>query len=361
MEKAMLRPWLQAGYVAEDQWYPTATGTPHGGIISPALANLTLDGLERVLAQHFASTTTLQRRTQVHLVRYADDFIITGRSRELLADAVRPLVEAFLQERGVELSTEKTAITPIEDGFDFLGHTVRRHGKVVLITPSRANVTAFLTKVRGIVKGHKQATPGHLILQLNPVIRGWAMYHRHGASKRTFSSVDYAIFKVLWQWARRRHPTKGTGWVRAAYFPNHSGRQWVFTGTVAGTEGKPRTVRLFSAAAVPIRRHTKIRAGANPYDPAWEDYFLARRGVRMAHDLPGRRLLLHLWQEQGGSCPVCTQPLTLIEGWHNHHVVWRSVGGTDGPANRVLLHPTCHRQVHHGRSSVGTLRPARGE
>jgi len=360
MDKVMLRKWLKAGYLEHAVLYPTDDGTPQGGPISPVLANLTLDGLEQRLREHFPNRPGMARPL-VHLVRYADDFIITGRSRELLADAVRPLVEAFLQERGLELSPEKTAITPIEDGFDFLGHTVRRHGKVVLITPSRANVTAFLTKVRGIVKGHKQATPGHLILQLNPVIRGWAMYHRHGASKRTFSSVDYAIFKVLWQWARRRHPNKGTGWVRAAYFPNHSGRQWVFTGTVAGTEGKPRTVRLFSAAAVPIRRHTKIRAGANPYDPAWEDYFLARRGVRMAHDLTGRRLLLHLWQEQGGRCPVCTQPLTLIEGWHNHHVVWRSVGGTDGPANRVLLHPTCHRQVHHGRRSVGTLRPARGE
>ncbi len=116
-------------------------------------------------------------------------------------------------------------------------------------------------------------------------------------------------------------------------------------------------MRLFSAASVPIRRHTKIRAGANPYDPAWEDYFLARRGVRMAHDLAGRRLLLHLWQEQGGRCPVCDQPLTVLDGWHNHHVVWRSVGGSDGTANRVLLHPNCHRQVHSRNITVVKPRP----
>lgn len=360
LDRVMLGKWLQAGYMEQAIFHPTEEGTPQGGIISPVLANLALDGLERLLRERFR-TKFGKPSSKVNLVRYADDFIITGRSRELLEDDVKPLVEAFLRQRGLALSPEKTAITHIDDGFDFLGFTVRRYGKRLFIRPSRKNVKTFLTKARGFVKANKQAQTGHLIVHLNRLLRGWTNYHRHVSSKKVFVSVDYALFTLLWRWAGRRHPDKGRAWVRKTYFPPHGGRQWVLTGTVPKASGKPLTVRLFVAASVPYRRHFRVRGEANPYDPAWEAYFLLRHGKSVPQELAGQRLLAQLWQEQGGRCLACAQPLTEHEGWHHHHLVPRAAGGSDQLANRVLLHPTCHRQVHRHRFRKESPRPARGE
>jgi RNA-directed DNA polymerase len=134
--------------------------------------------------------------------------------------------------------------------------------------------------------------------------------------------------------------------VKSKYFQSIGQRHWVFCGNALGRGGKPYRVRLFYAAEVPIKRHTKIRGEANPYDPTWEMYFEHRLDVKMAADLKGRRQLLHLWREQDGICPVCRQKITKLTGWHNHHLVRRSNGGSDIAKNRVLLHPNCHRQVH---------------
>jgi RNA-directed DNA polymerase len=221
-------------------------------------------------------------------------------------------------------------------------------------------VRSFLDTIRGIVKRHKQALTGNLIMQLNPVIRGWAQYHQHGASKRTFAKVDHQVFTLLWQWARRRHPRKSRHWIRDKYFRVEDGNNWVFFGHVTRSNGTQQDVRLFRASSVPIRRHTKIKGEANPYDPQWEPYFEARLGIRMAHNLQGRRYLLRLWKEQDGRCAVCQQRLTQLTGWHSHHLVWRTHGGSDHAENRVLLHPNCHAQVHSQGLTVVKPRPPQG-
>src|SRR5581483_10066866 len=136
------------------------------------LANCTLDGLQALLAQHFPATG--KQKYKVHLVRYADDFIITGTSRFLLEHQVKPLVEQFLAERSLELSHEKTRITHIEDGFDFLGQTIRRYrcGKV-LVKPSRQSVRTFLGKIREMLRRSGSWTAGELIHRLNQQIKSW--------------------------------------------------------------------------------------------------------------------------------------------------------------------------------------------
>src|SRR5436190_9393997 len=151
MDRKMLGKWLKAGYLEKQVLFATTEGTPQGGIVSPVLANRTLDGLQQLLAERFCKTRSKRKECKVHLVRYADDFIITGTSEVLLEYEVKPLVEQFLSERGLELSHEKTRITHIEDGFDFLGQTLRRHrdGKV-LIKPSRRSIKTFLSKVQEI-------------------------------------------------------------------------------------------------------------------------------------------------------------------------------------------------------------------
>ena len=131
MERTILKKWLKAGYMEKSCFHATEDGTPQGGIISPALANMTLDGLERLLSSHFSKTSREGKKAKVNLIRYADDFCVTGSSKELLEHKVKPLVEQFMRERGLELSAEKTVITHIEDGFDFLGQVRPLTGKGV--------------------------------------------------------------------------------------------------------------------------------------------------------------------------------------------------------------------------------------
>lgn len=363
MERAILRQWLKAGYLEKHVFCPTEEGTPQGGIISPVLANLALDGLERRLREHYPRTGEGSRAGQqakVNLIRYADDFVITGSSQELLESEVQPLVQAFLGERGLELSAEKTTITRIEDGFDFLGQNVRKYQGKLLIQPAKKNVKAFLKNVRAVIKAKPQATAYGLIAQLNPKIRGWANYHRHVCSKDTFGQVDSALFRSLWQWAKRRHPKKSQRWVADRYFSRLGTRSWRCFGERRRENGQHERNWLCLAAATPIQRHCNIQGHANPYDPAWELYLEARLGLKMAATLRGRRTLNYLWREQGGLCPICNQPITRLTGWHQHHLVWRSQGGSEGVENRVLLHPQCHRQAHARGFSVSKPRPSRG-
>jgi RNA-directed DNA polymerase len=363
MDKASLRQWLKAGSMEKHVFQATDEGSPQGGPISPVLANLSLDGLECLLAEHYPRTTRAGRRAKVNLVRFADDFLITGATKELLEEEVKPLVERFLREGGLELSPEKTVVTHVGDGFDFLGQTVRKQRwdgdsrPKLFITPSKKSVKTFLTTVRERIKQSRGMTAGDLIEQLNPLIRGWALYHRHVVSKAICGAVDHAIFKTLWAWAERRHRNKTRWWIKNKYFHVHGHRRWVFRGAVRDATGKLRVVRLAAAAQVCIQRHRKIRGEANPYDPTWEPYFERRLDVKMERTLAGRRTLLRLWKEQQGLCPVCEQKITTLTGWHSHHIVWRSKGGKDTAENRVLLHPTCHGQVHSQKLSVVKPRP----
>ncbi len=358
MEKAILKKWLKAGYMEQHVLHPTEEGTPQGGIISPVLANLTLDGLEKKLNERYPKPK-VGYNAKVNFVRYADDFLVTGISKELLEKEVKPLVEQFMNERGLTLSPEKTVITHIEEGFDFLGQNVRKYkaGKrdKLLVKPSKKNVQAHLEKVRDIVKTNKALSAGKLILLLNPIIRGWAQYHQHVVSKKIFSSVDDAIYQMLRRWAKRRHPKKSKTWIEKKYFTTIGGNHWVFYGEVDG-----RKYYLMDTASMPIKRHVKVQGKANPYDPEWESYYEKRLDVHMESTLKGRRWLSYLWKEQNGLCPVCNQKITKITGWHSHHIQRRSSGGAGTAENRVLLHPTCHQQVHSQGLHVEKPRPEKG-
>jgi len=176
--------------VESGKLFPTEAGTPQGGPASPTLANIALDGLEAVLADKFGRTERRNNRYRVRVVRYADDFIVTGSSKELLEDQVKPCVEAFLAERGLQLSPEKTRITHLSEGFDFLGQNVRRYGGTLLIKPSAKNVKRFLDNVREIIRVNRSSKQETLIELLNPIIRGWVNYHRHVVAKRTYKRVE---------------------------------------------------------------------------------------------------------------------------------------------------------------------------
>ncbi|EOG3189480.1 group II intron reverse transcriptase/maturase [Salmonella enterica] len=351
MDRKILHKWLKAGYVANRQLFPTEAGTPQGGIISPVLANITLDGLEPLLQTHFGRRFRFRGRTcshKVNFVRYADDFIITGSSREQLEQDVKPLIEEFMKERGLTLSPEKTKITHLDGGFNFLGQNIRKYKGKLLIKPSKTNIKAFLEKVRSIIRSGKAIPQIKLIKMLNPVISGWANYHQHVVSKKVFASVDHEIWKALWQWSLRRHPNKGKGWVRMRYFHRTQTRSWIFAVETSerGANGKRLLKSLRLASDTRIVRHKAIKMDANPFDPEWETYFEARISSKMQNSLKGRKKLYNLWVNQKGRCAVCHQLITSESGWHVHHMIRRTDGGSNENSNLLMVHPTCHNQIH---------------
>src|SRR2546425_7478100 len=314
------------------------------GVLSPALANCALDGLERLLQEKYPAGKRLKslggEKPCVNLVRYADDFVLTSKSKELLEGEIKPLVEQFLQERGLELSPTKTVITHVEHGFDFLGQNVRRYPKgKLLIKPSKKNVGTFLKGIREIINDARGMSAAALIDQLNPKVRGWANYHRHVVSKRIFGRVDHTIFSCLWQWARRRHPNKPSRWVKTKYFERRRDRDWTFFDETCDDEGRPNKVWLYNAKSTPIKRHVKVKGEANPYNPTYETYFEEREGAHMLYTFRGTRTLRFLWYEQRGLCTLCNTKITRITGWRLHFCFSPLLGGSAGATNPVLLHP----------------------
>jgi RNA-directed DNA polymerase len=277
MEKAILRKWLAAGYVEATVLYPTEEGTPQGGIISPVLANLTLDGLERVA---HAAVPGRPGRSQVNVVRYADDFLITARTPELLNERIIPAVKVFLAERGLEISEEKSKVTDIETGFDFLGANIRKYDGKLMMKPSRKSVKGFLGSIRGAIRAHAGSALRELIRLLNPRIRGWASYFRNIVSSRVFTKVDAAIFDAMVRWMRRRHPRKPLSWLRTKYVRSSGLRHWIITAAKRKSDGSVSHADLFQASSLPIRRHVKVQAAATAFDPALREYFQELRKTR---------------------------------------------------------------------------------
>ncbi len=366
MDRAILQQWLKSGYMEEHVLHETTDGTPQGGIVSPALANCALDGLEQLLQEKYPAKRRLKSLggsyPSVNFIRYADDFVITSKSKDLLEGEVQPFVEQFLQQRGLKLSPTKTVTTHVEKGFDFLGQNVRRYpnGKL-LIKPSKKNVKTFLAGVRATIKAGLGMSAADLIDQLNPKIRGWVNYHRHVVAKRTFSHVDHSIFHSLRRWARRRHPKKSSTWLREKYYERNRRHNRCFFGERYDDEGQLRKVWLYRAKSTPIKRHIKVQGEANPYDPAYETYFEDREGSHMLDTFRGTKTLRFLWMEQHGLCPLCNIKITRITGWRLHHCVPLVKGGSKRADNRVLLHPECHDRVHRQHLSVSKPRlPQRG-
>ncbi len=354
MDSVILRKWLKAGLIYKGQLQATEAGTPQGGIISPTLANVTLNGLERELTAHLGAKLGIEKakKAKVHLVRYADDFVITCVSQEILEQEVRPLVEAFLAARGLQLAEEKTRVTHIDQGFDFLGWNFRKYSGTLLIKPSRKNAQAFYRKVAETISGNKTVKQENLIRLLNPMLRGWAQYHHPVSAKQAYSRMEHLIFQRLWRWSERRHPQKSTDWVKKKYFHTVGERSWVFGAPVVRNDGSKGLLELYQISGTAIRRHKKIKGDFNPFDPTWEQYGEQLRQERMGKSMRYRKQWVNLYMSQSGLCAHCGCALTDETGWHDHHLEYKMHGGTDALSNRVLLHPHCHQQVHTGNIVV---------
>jgi len=277
LDKQVLEKWLKAGYMEEKTIYTTPKGTPQGGIISPTIANMVLDGLEQAAKASAPPRRLGDSHPKINVIRYADDFIITGESKHLLETKVKPTIESFLKQRGLKLSEAKTRITHIDSGFDFLSQNVRKYNGKLLTKPSKDSIRSLRSNIDITIRRCHGAAAEILIGALNPILRGWVNYHRHAVAKRIFAEISDYLFRKVWKWIIRRHGKKSKHWLIRKYWQRGS-KPGVFT-TVAKKKGKEQVYELLRPQRVAIIRHTKIRGRANPFDPNWKPYFKNRKYV----------------------------------------------------------------------------------
>jgi len=277
IDKKILDKWLKSGVIFNKILTPTKEGTPQGGIISPTLANTTLDGMEKLIKETYQNKLVGKGKVycpKVNLIRYADDFVVTAENTEILEDIKNRLTD-FLAQRGLKFSEEKTRITHIADGFDFLGFNIRKYNGKLLIKPSTKSQKKITLKLHEVIFSNKSASQCSLIEILNPVITGWGNYFRHVVSKKVFAKIDYIVFSQLKRWAFRRHSRKSKKWVLDKYFKSENNRKWVFKDTLEVKDEK-QIFTLKKLADIPITRHVKIKMKANPFDSEWVAYFERR-------------------------------------------------------------------------------------
>ena len=258
IDRSILSQFLKSGFIFDDTFYHTDKGAPQGSIISPILANMTLDGIEKLLKEHFP-------KMKVYFIRYADDFLVIVPSKEI-AEEVREIICDFLAIRGLELSPDKTVITHIDDGFDFLGCNFRKYNGKLLIKPSHKSIKSITQKLKTIVSKAKAWTQDELIKTLNPVIIGWANYHRHIVAKDTFRKLDSYLWEITWLWGKRRHHNKGHKWIANKYWTSEDTRNWIF---------KTKDSKLLQFSDAKICRHSLLKLDANPY--LNRNYFIDRK------------------------------------------------------------------------------------
>jgi RNA-directed DNA polymerase len=276
LDRKIIQKWLKCGYIFKKEFLATEKGTPQGGIISPLLANMVLDGMQ----EHIRKAVKLRRG--VNFVRYADDFIITAPNIEIVEERIKPAVEKFLKVRGLDISQEKTRTVNIYEGFDFLSFNIRKYsnGKL-LIKPAKKALLSLLEKVRLVLKKNRASTIWETINQLNPILRGWANYFRHVVSKHVFNTADHIIRQMLIKWAERRHPTKRRGWIWRKYFTAARVRGILSTKIFNHKKHCFEIYCLYSLSYVPIIRHVKIRSKANPFLAEYDKYFAERTKKRI--------------------------------------------------------------------------------
>ena len=342
MDKSILKQFLKAGFIFKGDLFPTEVGSPQGGVISAIYANMTLDGMEKVIEDNYHRclkgniSKYAKSRQKVYFIRYADDFVVTALTPEIAQEA-KQLLNEFLSTRGLEMSEEKTLITNIDDGFDFLGWTFRKFKGKLIIKPAKKSVQALSHDMHEtILKKGKAWSQDFLILKLNQKLNGWVNYHQNVCAKTTFSHIDYILFSQLWRWAKRRHPKKGKHWVANRYWHQKDTRKWVFSCD---------NHKLLKASSTPIIRHIKVRKDANPYIET--EYFEKRRVTLGSNKLSGN--FKRVWIKQKGNCIYCKMPLE-ING--DRELLFRKPienGGTWAVSNLAYSHKLCDNEFNRSR------------
>ena len=352
--KELIKQWLKAGYVDKKVFHETKSGTPQGGVISPLLANIALQGMEEALGVKHGWHNVI--RSKRALVRYADDFVVLCESQED-AEAAKQALITWLGERGLVLSPEKTKIVHLTEGFNFLGFQVRlykapktsRHGYKLRIKPGEQSVQKMRDKLRERWHRLQGSNASALTKELNPIIRGWANYFRIGVAKEAFRALDDWMFHRAVRYAKRTHSNKPWKWVKARYWGKLNPKRndyWVFGDKTKGTY-------LLKFSWFKIERHVLVKSNTSPDDPARRGYWQERQKAKAKDLMPNQQKLA---KDQNYVCRVCGTTLFNGEELHEHHIQPRRKGGKHDRENRTLVHLYCHQQIHSGRAERSTTR-----
>jgi RNA-directed DNA polymerase len=342
--KELIKQWLKAGYVEQEMFHATEQGTPQGGVVSPLLANIALHGMEEALGVKYNSQGQIAGNRAV--VRYADDFVCFCETRED-AEQVQRILAEWLNERGLTLSTEKTRIVHLTEGFNFLGYNIRhypapqtsRSGWKLLIKPSKEAVQALRQKLKDLWQKAQGTNVQSVLAKFNPVIRGWANYYRIAVAKELFSSLDSWMVHKAIRYTKRVHPKKSTEWRRRKYWGQFNLDRldsWTFGDKQTGGY-------LLKFGWFPIERHVLVKGTSSPDNPCLKDYWEKRQAAQ-AKDLTCSKQKLA--KRQQGRCPECGASLFNEEELQVHHLLARSKGGKGTYSNLALVHLLCHQHIH---------------
>lgn len=334
-KRDLIEKWLKAGYIFKGEYFSTETGTPQGGVISPLLANIGLHGLET----HIKSINP-----KLGVVRYADDFVVTAREKENLEKIIEP-IQQWLEERGLSLNQEKTLLTSMDKGFNFLGFNSRHYNGKLLIKPQKDKVLNFVKRIGNELRNMKDGKQEEVIKKLNPILQGFANYYKGVVSKQVFSYISHKVKMRLWKWAKRRHPKKGRKWIYNRYFKTLHGRKWVFATTIEDRKNT-RMLELFEIGYVTIERQVKVKGDVSVDDPTQKDYWEQRNTKQGKSYWERNTRNYKIAKNQGWKCPICGEPIINGEETEIHHIVPVVKGGLNDIENLQHLHKACHKQVH---------------
>ena len=361
--RGLVRQWLKAGVIEDGVLSPTGEGAPQGGVASPLLMNVALHGMEQAAGVRYYRNGNAVPGCPL-LVRYADDLIALCHSRQQ-AEQVQARLAGWLEPRGLAFNQDKTKITHLDQGVDFLGFEIRRFGGKLLTKPSKDAMRQIRNRLSAEAVALRGANADAVIARLNPVITGWAAYYRIGVSSLAYGKLDAHMWRLAWKWARHTHPNKSRHWVAARYFgmfnPSRNDK-WLF-----GSRDTGRYLRRFSWTK--IVRHVMVAGRASPDDPDLAEYWAKRRERNRPPVSPAT---WHLLRRQRGRCPLCRGLLLYASHephdereWEQWHTVIRkairkeavaAVMDLGTPGEQVayrLIHAHCRRRL--GGSKPSTL------
>lgn len=352
LHSSILESWLNSGILVNGIFYESTEGVPQGGVISPLLCNVALNGLEDVVKEKgeeiYRSIREKGDKTlsKLHVVRFADDFIVTGSSSRLIQE-VKPVIEEFLSKRGLRLHPKKTKLIMTDEGFDFLGYTVLRRNynprlnnlskskTRILILPSSKSRAKFLEMIKTGIDKSKPIES--IIRELNPKIRGWGNYFRISYhSTRCYKVLADLVWHKMWRWAKTKHKGRNAEWIFLKYTRESKWRtrHWGTSEMLLQDLSTMTPLKIFH-----------MPTGLNPYVEEerkvlelriWKDYKGDEDGT----------LREKVLRAQGGHCLCCGSPiLGSEEEIELHHILSILEGGTWSYKNLCLLHETCHKQV----------------
>jgi len=343
--KETIYKWLKAGYVDNNTFNDTNTGTPQGGIVSPLLANIALHGMEYELGVRYYLDRENHKlaRNSVGVVKYADDFVIVCKTKEEAESMYEKLIP-YLDKRGLTLAGDKTKVTHIREGFDFLGFNLRQYktnnGMRLLIKPSKASVKKARETIKIVFLQLRGKPVGDLIIKLNPIIRGIGNYWSSEVAKKIFSNLDRYIWIKVRKHLKILHPNKPFKWIYRKYFKaDYTGvskDKWILT------DPHESKTQLFRMSWIPIVRHAMVKYMNSPDDASLEAYFDERAKKEFIRDnVLSRRKIA---KGSNFKCRVCKQSLVGEELLKINQIVPKIIGGDELYDNLELLHQSCRKQ-----------------